>query len=440
MNTATNPGSYRFNLPESASAISLQKSLVSLEQALWDIECCADSYAIGPGNHPWQPPAFGSGALPINVMGMLASEKGVGEAARTTIRSLQAVGVDATLNNFTDTGAENADRTCAQISADNPHPINLLHIGPDLFDQFLDEGGGAYLRGRFNIACWAWELPDFPRRWESHFAHINEIWVPSQFNVDTISAVAPVPVIRMPHAIAPWLPVRRCDRSLFGIPADAFCFLYVFDCASSIERKNPLGLIEAFKLAFGTGDRAMLVLKFARGHEDPTGARAIAKAAEGANISIIDEVLPRAELNALINHCDCYISLHRSEGFGLTLAEAMSLGKPVIGTNYSGNVDFMTPANSYLVDCHLVEIARSFDQYTQGSHWAQPDTRHAAALMRQVCSNPVAAGQIGRQARRDILRTLHPRVVGTKMRDRLFRCLDRRSTGARNDLSQHTRS
>jgi glycosyltransferase involved in cell wall biosynthesis len=290
-----------------------------------------------------------------------------------------------------------------------------------VFSQFLQERGQHYLEGKLNIACWAWEISEFPREWESHFRHLDEIWVPSNFALDAISRVAPIPVLRMPHSIPDWLPMKKCDRSQFGIQQSAFVFLFVFDFASSCARKNPLAIIEAFKSAFGSGDRAMLILKSARSEEDPAAAKALAQAASNANIRILDAVLPRDEINALINTCNCYVSLHRSEGFGLTIAEAMSLGKPVIATDYSGNADFMNSSNSFPVRFRMVEIEQDFGQYRRGYSWAQPDIAHAAQLMRSVFNDTSAAARMGKQGRRDIVQHLNPLSVGKRMQERLLR-------------------
>jgi len=207
------------------------------------------------------------------------------------------------------------------------------------------------------------------------------------------------------------------DLSRFGVRPGSFLFLFMFDFHSVMERKNPLGLIAAFKKAFGESEEAALLIKSSR--VDADGMTEM-KAAAGANISIVDTVIGREEVNALFRACDCYVSLHRSEGFGLTIAEAMVASKPVIATAFSGNMDFMTARNSYLVRYNLTEIERDHSPYRKGWHWAEPDIDHAAELMRRVVEKRDEALDLGRQAREDVLRLMHPDVVGQRMKARLM--------------------
>jgi glycosyltransferase involved in cell wall biosynthesis len=404
-----------------------RQSLVRMRDELWRLESRFDSYDIGPGAGTIPLPDFGRRCPGVNVLGLVESEKGVGEAVRTTLRSLQAAHIRFSLNNFADSGSENRDRTYSDFSADAPHRINLLHVGADVFPDLMDQPVGRLLADRFNIACWAWETNQFPREWEDRFQYLDEIWVPSQFSHDAIAAASRVPVVRIPHSIPEWLPMAACDRAHFGIPADAFVFLFIFDLASSAARKNPLGLIKAFKAAFGSSDRAMLILKSAHSKGSVTATNLLTEAANCANIRFIDRVLPRAEVNALMNLCDCYVSLHRSEGFGLTIAEAMSLGKPVIATEYSGNTDFTNSSNTFPVRYRISELEQDDGPYRSGSVWADPDLDHAAELMRYVFENRQAATEIGRVARRDILLALHPRIVGDMIKRRLERIPESRS-------------
>ncbi len=246
------------------------------------------------------------------------------------------------VNNLIDSGSVNNDTTYTEFSDDNPYVFNLVHVNASELANFAWYKGEAYFRDRYNIGAWTWELPSFPEEWLPRFQYHHEIWVPSGFVADALSRVSPVPVVRMPYVIHPE-PSRRddFDRSHFGLPPDAVVFLFIFVSHSEVEMKNPMGLLEAFKRAFLTDKDAFLLIKSS--HPDPQAARAMQQAAKSANVRIMNEVVSRDEVHALYNLCDCYISLHRSEGFGLTPAEAMNAGKPVIATGYGGNVDFMTP-------------------------------------------------------------------------------------------------
>jgi FkbM family methyltransferase len=353
-----------------------------------------------------------------NVAGNLSSEKGVGEAVRSVIRSLQAADIPHVLNNWVDAGAANQDATFADFAKDNPYRFNILQANADAVPYFVATKGEPYLHEHHNIGYWFWELADFPRKWDPSFQYLDEIWAGSHFGVAALSRVSPVPVVRIPLSVTDCEPTRPWQRSDFGLSPDAFV-LFIFDFHSVMERKNPLGLIEAFKRAFSPEENVWLVLKSVR--STPEQLEALTEAAQGANVQILDTFLSREEVLGLLYLSDCYVSLHRSEGFGYTLAEAMSLGKPVIATGYSGNMDFMTTGNSFLVNYHLVELPCDYDPYEKGSVWADPDLDHAAELMRFIYQNPEVAREIGDRGQEEIFRQLSPQAVGQLIRDRLLR-------------------
>ena len=299
----------------------------------------------------------------------------------------------------------------------NPYAFNLIFVNADQATNFAWHKGEEYFRGRYTIGVWNWELTTFPPEWLTRFQYYDEIWVATDFVRDALAPISPIPVVKIPYAMEP-NPVRdaRLKRSRFDIPDDQFMFLFMFDFHSVLERKNPAGLIEAFKRAFPNEDDVTLLIKSS--HADQKTVAAMREPANDPRIKVIDTVLTREEVAALYKLSDCYISLHRSEGFGLTLAEAMLAGKPTIGTAYGGNVDFMTPENSYLVNYTLTEIDRDYTPYQKGWSWAHPDVDHAAELMRRVYEKRDEAAEVGRRAHEDIVRLLHPGAVGDQMRQR----------------------
>jgi len=353
----------------------------------------------------------------VNVAGNIASEKGLGEGVRSDLRGLQAAGIPFAVNNRVDPSSENPDQAYTSFARDNPFPVNLVHVNADQVLEFAKANGEQYFLGRYNIGYWAWELSVFPDKWKDSFRYFDEIWVPSTFVLDAVARAAPVPVVRIPHSLPEVLPTASVTRATFGLPDDKFVFLFMFDCHSVIARKNPFGLIKAFCNAFEPADETVLVVKCS--HAGPDHLRQLREATSGANVLILDVVLSREETNTLLSLCDCYVSLHHSEGFGLTMAEAMSFEKPVIATAYSGNMDFMTAANSFPVKYSLTEIAENHGPYRKGNIWAEPDLDHATELMRFVFNNPKAASAMARRARQDVIALLHPRVVGDMMRRRL---------------------
>jgi len=355
--------------------------------------------------------------LGVNVAGYFASEKGLGEAVRSVIRSLDAVQFPYVLINFTEQGSANQDAVHADFANDNPFVFNLIHLNAVTMPEFVSKRGDRYFQGHCNIGCWAWELAQFPNDWDSSFQYLDEIWAPSNFVLDAVARVSPIPVVRIPYSLKEQLAVKPWTRAHFGLPQDTFVFLYIFDFHSIIERKHPFGVIEAFRRAFSSRDDVLLVLKGS--HPTSAQLQAVQKAAAGAYVRVIDSVLSREEVNTLLQLADCYVSLHRSEGFGLTMAEAMSLERPVIATGYSGNMDFMTPANSFLVHYDLIELDQDYPPYKLGSVWADPSLDPAAELMRLVYENRELAKAVGRKARADILRHFHPQVVGNLITERL---------------------
>jgi glycosyltransferase involved in cell wall biosynthesis len=358
----------------------------------------------------------------VNLAGYLRSEKGVGEAGRAAVRALEAASIPFALNDIVDSGSINAEEGSIKFSEDNPYSVNLVHINADQIPNFASQKGESYFKGRYNIGCWFWELSQFPEDWYSSFDFFNELWAPTSFIQDALSRVSPIPVVKMPLALSPKLEViEHLTRADFGLPEDSFIVLAILDFASVMERKNPIGLIEAFRLAFGTKNEATLILKVAHSEQYPSEAEALKRACATNNVRIIDRILSRQEMNTLLYLCDCYASLHRSEGYGLPIAEAMTLGKPVVVTAYSGNMDFTNPANSFLVKYKLTEIDRDYGSYRKGWVWADPDLDHAAELMRSVYENTDLTTAIGNRARENIQQLLHPKVVAQQLRERLVR-------------------
>jgi len=213
---------------------------------------------------------------------------------------------------------------------------------------------------------------------------------------------------------------QRRSRDYFGLPSDEFIFLFVFHLNSVMERKNPLGLIRAFRQAFSAKEPVRLVLKTALGAvRFPDLLHELRSAGAGVKLTVIDRVFTQDETLSLIDVSDAYVSLHRSEGLGLTMAEAMLLGKPVIATRYSGNVDFMDDANSLLVDYQLVPVGRAIPPYDPSGRWAEPSIDHAVLLMRKLYENQSWAVELGRKARSDAEDRMSLQRAGQRMAERL---------------------
>ncbi|HWY90566.1 MAG TPA: glycosyltransferase [Solirubrobacteraceae bacterium] len=372
--------------------------------------------------------ALSNGAQPaVRVTGYLSHTLGLGAAGRGYARALEAAGVAVSTASVPlhhlELPVELKDgygrHSFEDVVHDGVHHgFEIVAVNAEELPSFVQRLGEDYFQGP-RIGIWGWEIDTIPARWRRAFALVQEIWVYSRFMAENIGAVAPVPTIVLPPPVqAPAEPVAplRLD-----VPEDAgFLFLFVFDYLSTIQRKNPVGLIEAFKRAFAPGEGPRLLIKTINGPLRPLAEEEVLWAAHGRpDIHVIDRSLSGAQFDGLMAACDCYVSLHRSEGFGLTMAEAMAIGKPVIGTDYSGNVDFMNSQNSYLVDYTIGRVGPDCEIYPPEGEWAQPSVEHAAELMRRVIERPEEAAAIGARARADIARQLSPKATGTAMRRRL---------------------
>ncbi len=247
------------------------------------------------------------------------------------------------------------------------------------------------------IGYWFWELEYVPLHMRQSIALVDEIWAGTKFVTDAFAAVSPVPVRHVPIPVAEPQPSDR-GRHDFAVLADVGqrpVFLAVFDHLSVTERKNPVGLIEAFRMAFTADEGPVLIIKTMNGHQRWASHQRVLAAADGRpDIRVWDETLTRADQMALVAAADCMVSLHRSEGLGLHLAEAMWLGTPVIATRYSGNLDFMTDDNSLLIDYDLVNVEHGEGVYPPTATWAAPDLALAAAAMRRIASDAELADRL----------------------------------------------
>ena len=252
----------------------------------------------------------------------------------------------------------------------------------------------------------------------AHSKSLDEVWAPSRFVAHALREILEVPVMELTPGVEVG-EVIPFDRALLGVPQSHTLFLFIFDAGSVTERKNPLGLITAFRRAFRSDDKATLVIKAGNLRRHPEEASRLRAAARQAGAIILDQTLPRGELNGLIQACDCYVSLHRSEGFGLTMAEAMLLGKPVIATGYSGNLEFMDRDNSLLIGYELVPVGRQIGPYSKDLLWAEPSVVEAAEAMRWIHENADEARALGARARISAEETLSLQAAGKRFARRL---------------------
>jgi len=337
----------------------------------------------------------------VTLVGYLRAELGVGQGARLLASALEASEIPyITLVNTATESRQQHDFIDRQPESGYKFDVNIVCINADQLPAFALEAGPAFFADHYTIGQWAWELEEFPEHQHAAFELVDEVWAISEFTRSSIAAATTKPVFALPHPIvAPIVPVGIGRREL-GIPEDRSVFLFCFDFLSVLERKNPLGLVDAYRRAFAADDGALLVLKVVNGDKRVPDLEALRLAvADRADITVIDEYYDAKQLAALMNAADCYVSLHRSEGFGLTMAESMALGKPVIATAYSGNMDFMSPETAYLVGWSKGTVPPDCAPYPAGATWAEPNLDEAARLLRRVFEHPDEAAEVGRRAR-----------------------------------------
>lgn len=351
---------------------------------------------------------------------------GRGEDARCTFRALRSVAQEAGVLDIyglhEPVPATHRDIQASQVK--EPGGINIFHINGDEVDQVFSHLQMNKYRSSYNVIYPAWELSRYPAEWAQKLDLFDEIWAPTHFIADSISPAVNRPVFHMPFASEVLLS-RLLGRRYFGVPEQHFLFLFFFDFRSYIQRKNPLAVIDSFKRVMKSrpAAAASLVIKISGAEQAPEAYAQLLSAVEELrqNVVLIDRQMDDDEIKNLIRCADCFVSLHRSEGFGRGLAEAMYLGKPVIGTAYSGNMDFMTEENSLLIPYSLTPLQAGDYPFWSGQVWAEPDLDSAVAAMISLIDRPGYGIALGKRASADLRSNFSYRKIGLAYRQRIAR-------------------
>jgi glycosyltransferase involved in cell wall biosynthesis len=358
----------------------------------------------------------GNGEVPrgVNILSHFSYPSGIQQAALFTKRALEAADFRVSCRDVSAFPCFDVEDRAPFLGLE-VFPVTIINVSPQPYFSVAYERGGILRRsGVYRIAYWAWELDAIPEEWVELRPLLDCIWAPTQFVADAFRKRMPLPVREVLPGVelSEIEPVTKTD---LGIPPANYVFLFMFDMCSQMVRKNPLAVIEAFRAAFSRSEKATLVIKVSRGRSHPEAFSQLEDAAREAGVILVDEVLSRARAYGFIGMCDCFVSLHRAEGFGLCLAEAMLMGKPVVATNYSGNLAFMHPGNSLLVDYKFTEIAADNPIYKQGNHWAEPSVAHAAAQMRYCFDHRAEAAALGAKGREEAEEKLSLKAAGERM-------------------------
>ena len=361
-------------------------------------------------------------AASVRVAGHPFQPVGISRVARISFASFRAAGIEAKLVDLERTVPERADPALAPYLTHDLGDFNLFHLNGDEIEEALDLLGQLPAQSR-NAICPMWELSTYPKEWARQLDRFDEIWAASHFIAEAIRPVVSKPVLHMPLATQAF-PVNLRSRRYFGIPEASYAFLFAFDMRSYIERKNPFAVIEAFRRLVSERPFApvCLIIKMHGFVHDGDAAAQLTSVLESVpgRVVRIDGLMSEDDVHALIYNCDAFISLHRAEGYGLGMAEAMSLGRPVIATGYSGNVDFMNPDVAFLVDYELVPVPEGAYPHWQGQHWANPDIDQAALHMKHLVDDPGSGRLVGSKAARAIQTGFSFRAAGLRYAERLF--------------------
>ena len=345
----------------------------------------------------------GSRRFGVNLVGFARAEFGVGEDVRMAAAALDEAEVPYCVVDVRPVGskARLQDRTLeGHLTDDLEYPVTLLCMTGFDTAGLLLSGHDHLMRAPKNIGYWPWELPRFPMEWQDAYTLVDEVWAASSYTAAAYKADGMLPVRMVPAAVAV-PPVHPVSRSSLGLPEDAWVVVCPFDPNSHIARKNPGGAIRAFQQAFPDEPDVLLLL---RANGDPHLAPGwdVLQAAidSDSRIRLVEGTLERGDALGVLACCNAMLSLHRAEGFGRNIAEAILLGVPVLATGFSGCADFLEDDES--ISWQLRPIANGEYPFSSGQFWAEPDYSEAAhrlRSMRRTKSSP-APDRVGLRAER----------------------------------------
>ncbi len=368
---------------------------------------------LAQGGRPHPDPARPFG---VNLVGYPRGRFGIGEDVRMAARALAAADVPFTIYDISNgVQIRNEDDSLEGVISNTlpfRHTI-FCTTGIDTI-QAVNAIGKRAFEGQHLIGFWPWELPEFPDAWRQAYAFVDEVWASTLYTRDAYLRSSPIPVQHMPMAVSvdETAGLRRQD---FGLPDDRFLFVFAYDALSHSARKNPEACLAAFDRAFARDDRSVgLVIKGIRAKDSPAWAALERRAADDHRLFLLDQSLERGALLDLYRACDCFMSLHRAEGFGRNIAEAMALGLPVMVTAHSGNLDFTQSDTAAMVPVKLCAVAAGEYPFGAGQQWAEPDVVAAAKMMQRVANDHIWRDGLANRGRQHIEAVYSPAAVGNR--------------------------
>jgi glycosyltransferase involved in cell wall biosynthesis len=324
-------------------------------------------------------------------IGYAEASLGLGEVFRNMLTALDAAGMPFAIYPF----SKNVETRRigpflgSRYDRESVYDINVALIATNQLPHYFSELRKQVKGCRYNILQTYWELAEAPLVWRPLLERIDELWLPNSYAATAFEPIFDRKITVVPACVN----VNRKHsyaRQHFDLEDDRFYFLFSFDYYSRTTRKNPLGVTQAFGYAFPDPEMkvGLLIKSTGPGELDPTVSQQLKNISTiDRRIIILERSVGRDEMLSLIDDCDCYVSLHRSEGFGLGMAEALALGKPVIATDYSGNVDFLTEETGFPVPFSLRKLMPGEYPMGEGQSWAEPDLEIAIQYMRTVFAN-----------------------------------------------------
>ena len=370
---------------------------------------------------PFDRNAFPEG---VNLIGCIRLKTGLGQGCRLTAKVLKDSGIPLALKDFAlseeYSGPTEYD---SLIGEEAPYGINLFFINMHEFARAFFRTGSARWDRHYNIAYWSWEAERFPEEWAPLLTQVDEVWTPSEYTAEAVRTVTSKPVVPIGYAV-PEPVCSGADRSFFGLPENVFLYLVLFDNNSMSERKNPQAAVEAFKKAFPPGtEDAGLVLKITA--PDRKLLRELQESLKGYRVWFLDTLYDKEDLNALIRCCDVYVSLHRAEGFGMVLAEAMLLGVPTVATAYSSNPEFQDEESACLVKYEKVPVGRDLWPFRSDYRWAEADADDAAGYLRKLKEDEAFRKRISENGKKKAEECFAAETIREKMLERYRHILGR---------------
>ena len=365
---------------------------------------------------PYEPGKYPKG---INLYGFFKAENGLGQAVRLYARALEEGQIPHTLLNtdFLDWLPQEDTAFDDRLTKENKYAVNLIHVNPDQWQEACGIFPRNQFNGRYNIAEILWELEQMPEEWKFIFDYADEIWTPSAFVARAVQKETDKPVTVIPYGLeAP--ADDGLTRADFGLADEDFLVLMMYDSNSYIHRKNPGGAIDAFREAFGEKpEKVKLVVKIS--NPKPEDIAFFEERLDRDSYVLLTERLDRKGINGLIRLCDVFLSLHRSEGFGLVIAEAMNLGTAVVATNWSAPTEFMDGESACPVNCRMIPVGENYQYRQEGALWAEPDIHQAAGYLRRLKAEPEYRRRIAGAAQKKIRAELSVARCAEKIKIRL---------------------